>query len=75
MTSSALHGDEDGRRGDEDGRRGNEVSDPSKIAPIFLTCFRTGPLSGFKYSILRKLRFIGMCRMRDVGLTKYMVLR
>ena len=43
MTSLALHGDEDGRRGDEDGRRGNEVSDPSKIAPIFLTCFRTAP--------------------------------
>ena len=46
-----------------------------KNSPYFLTCFRTAPLSGFKYSILRKLRFIGMCRMRDACLTKYMVLR
>ena len=46
-----------------------------KNSHYFLTCFRTVSLSGSKYSILRKLRFIGMCRMRDVGLTKYMVLR
>ena len=32
MTSSALHGDEDGRRIDEDRRHGDEVSGPSKIA-------------------------------------------
>ena len=35
MTSSALHGDEDGRRIDEDRRHGDEVSGPSKIATIF----------------------------------------
>ena len=36
MTSSALHGDEDGRRIDEDRRHGDEVSGPSKIASRFL---------------------------------------
>ena len=46
-----------------------------KNSPYFLTCFRTVSLSGSKYSILRKLRFIGMCRIREACLTKYMVLR
>ena len=46
-----------------------------KNSHYFLTCFRTVSLSGFKYSILRKLRFIGMCRIREACLTKYMVLR
>jgi len=32
-----------------------------KNSHYFLTCFRTVSLSGSKYSILRKLRFIGMC--------------
>lgn len=59
---------------DEDGRCGNEVSDLPKNSPYFLVCFRTDPLSGFKYSILRELRFIGMCRIENVYLTKCMFL-
>ena len=46
-----------------------------KNSPFFLTYFRTVSLSGSKYSILRKLRFIGMCKMREAYLTKYMILR